>query len=87
MVWNCAAIFLARGGAFLDLQQFDEAKECALKCVKVGWEPVFVRDGDTTSYKIVDKKKVMDFVGDRVEVSGKIDGDKVTVISIKKIPR
>ena len=31
------------------------AKECAQKCVKGGWDPVFVRDGDFNAYKIPDK--------------------------------
>ncbi len=62
-----------------------EAKECAQKCVKGGWDPVFVRDGDFNAYKIPDKAKVMAFVGERVVVTGKIEGDRVTVQGIRKL--
>ena len=62
-----------------------EAKECAQKCVKGGWDPVFVRDGDFNAYKIPDKAKVMVFVGERVVVTGKIEGDRVSVQGIRKL--
>ena len=61
------------------------AKECAQKCVKGGWDPVFVRDGDFNAYKIPDKAKVMAFVGERVVVTGNIEGDRVTVQGIRKL--
>ena len=56
---------------------------CA-KCVKGGWDPVFVRDGDMNTYKANDKAKVMDFVGERVIITGKIKAGVVTVEKIKK---
>ena len=61
-----------------------EAKECAQKCVKGGWDPVFVRDGDMNTYKANDKAKVMDFVGERVIITGKIKAGVVTVEKIRK---
>jgi hypothetical protein len=61
-----------------------QAKECALKCIKAGWEPVFVRDGDFTSFKIQGKSKVMKFIGDRVSVSGTLENGIVTIQRIRR---
>ncbi len=61
-----------------------ESQKCAQTCVKEhGAEPVFVV-GDKI-YKIADasKTKVMPHVGHKVTISGKLDGDTVTVNSIK----
>jgi hypothetical protein len=45
--------------------------------------PVFVTaDGKVLS--IADPKKAMNFVGDKVKVSGKVDKDKLTIESIAK---
>lgn len=63
-----------------------EAKECAQKCVKAGWDPVFVPDGDMNTYKIRDKAKVMEFVGDHVVVSGKLERDTLVFTTIRKAP-
>ena len=46
---------------------------------------MFVRDGDFNAYKIPDKAKVMAFVGERVVVTGKIEGARVTVQGIRKL--
>jgi hypothetical protein len=62
-----------------------EARECAQKCVKAGWDPVFVLDGDMNTHKVSDKAKVMPFVGERVTVTGKIEGGKVTVERVRKL--
>lgn len=64
-----------------------EAKECAMKCVKGGWDPVFVRDGGMDVYKIADKSKAMAFVGDRVSITGVITKDSVTIRAIRKLPK
>lgn len=61
-----------------------EAKECALKCVKAGWDPVFVRDGDYAAYKVHDKYKVMSFIGDRVSILGTIENGVVTIRRIRR---
>ncbi|MBY0502284.1 MAG: hypothetical protein K2X03_00135 [Bryobacteraceae bacterium] len=60
-----------------------EAKECAQRCVKSGAAPVFVT-GDGKVLTIVDPKKVMDFVGDKVKVKGSLSKDKLTVETIAK---
>jgi hypothetical protein len=63
-----------------------EAKECAQKCVKAGWDPVFVPDGKRDVYKFRDKSKVLPFVGDHVAISGKLQGDHLAVSVIRRTP-
>jgi hypothetical protein len=63
-----------------------EAKECAQKCVRAGWDPVFVPDGSMNTYKVRDKTKVASFVGEHVVVSGKLDGDTLTSSTLKIAP-
>lgn len=58
-----------------------ESKECARSCVKAGAEPVFVTTNQKV-YKISDKSKVMDLVGEKVVIDGKVTGDTVEVASI-----
>ncbi len=60
-----------------------EAKECALKCVKGGWDPVFVPDGETKELKFADKKAVMGFVGDHVLITGEVAKGVVVVRQIR----
>ena len=60
-----------------------EAKECARKCVKAGWDPVFVPDGSMNTYQIPDKAKVMEFVGEKVVITGVLRKDSVTVEKIR----
>lgn len=64
-----------------------EAKECAVKCVRAGWAPVFIRDGDTAAYKVSDKAKVMPFVGEHVTITGVLGKDSVTVRRIRKLDK
>lgn len=63
-----------------------EAKECAQKCVRAGWDPVFVPDGNMNTFKIRDKARVASFVGEHVVVSGKLDGDTLTFSTIRIAP-
>ena len=58
------------------------AEKCVTSCVKRGAAPVFVTDGKVI--KIANADKVMDFLGQKVTVSGKLADDTVTVESIKK---
>ncbi|MBZ5857683.1 DUF5818 domain-containing protein [Flavihumibacter profundi] len=51
--------------------------ECAVKCVKGGAEPVLVVDGKV--YKIADPKKITDFVGKKVTVTGTLKGETITI--------
>ena len=56
------------------------AEKCVASCVKRGAAPVFVSDGKVI--KIANADKVMDFLGKKVKVTGKLDGDTVTVEKI-----
>ena len=51
---------------------------CAAACAKKGEALVFVSDG-----KVSDQSKVQDHIGHKVTVTGKVDGDALTVESVK----
>lgn len=57
---------------------------CAKKCIKGGADPVLVV-GDKV-YKFADPKKATKFAGDKVSVTGTLNGDAITIekISIAK---
>jgi hypothetical protein len=59
------------------------SQECAKTCVKGGSEPVFVTASDQKVYKLSDKAKVMEHVGHKVVIDGKLSGDTLEVASIK----
>ena len=52
--------------------------ECAKSCVKGGAKPVFVVN--EKSYTISDPKKVVNFIGNEVTITGEIDKSGVLVI-------
>jgi hypothetical protein len=54
---------------------------CAQACAKKGSALVFVSDGKI--YKIEDQSKVADHAGHKVTITGKVDGDTLTVDSVK----
>ncbi len=54
---------------------------CAQKCIKGGAAPVFVV-GDKV-YKIANTDKVMAHAGHKVTINGDLEGDTVTVNSVK----
>jgi hypothetical protein len=58
-----------------------EHADCAAKCIKGGAAPVFVV-GDKV-YKIANTDTVMAHAGHKVTITGDIDGDTVTVKSVK----
>jgi hypothetical protein len=55
---------------------------CAKGCVAKGGAPVFVSDGKV--YKITNADKATALAGEKVVVSGKIEGEDLTIASIKK---
>lgn len=59
----------------------DGNSKCAQSCVKGGAAPVLVSEGKVL--KIDDASKVTDHVGHKVIVTGKVDGDTITVDSVK----
>lgn len=57
---------------------------CAQNCVKGGQPVVLVEEGEGGKvYEIANADKVTDHVGHKVTITGKIDGDKLTVESVK----
>ena len=56
--------------------------DCAKKCVKDGYAPVFVV-GDKV-YTISDPKKVSHYIGDKVTITGTITGDAIDIEKISK---
>jgi len=59
-------------------------EKCVTACVKKGAAPVFVTDGKVI--KIANADTVMDYLGKKVKVTGKLEGDTVTVdrIAVEK---
>jgi len=58
-----------------------EHKDCAAKCVKGGAAPVFVMDNKVL--KIDDASKVEGHIGQKVTVTGSVDGGTIKVESVK----
>ena len=58
-----------------------EHKDCAASCVKGGAAPVFVQDNKVL--KIDDASKVEGYIGQKVTVTGSVDGDTIKVESVK----
>jgi hypothetical protein len=54
---------------------------CAAACAKKGEALVFVSDGKV--YKVSDQSKVQDHIGDKVTITGNVDGDTLKVESVK----
>jgi hypothetical protein len=60
------------------------AQKCVTACVKgKNAAPVFVTDGKVVKIAEASKAKVMDHLGHKVIVTGKLDGDTVTIDDIK----
>jgi hypothetical protein len=57
-------------------------KGCSIKCVEGGQAVVFVAE-DKKVYKLQGADKVKSMVGDKVLLSGSMDGDAITVESAK----
>ena len=58
-----------------------EHKDCAVRCVKGGAVAVFVQDNKVL--KIDDASKVEGYIGQKVTVTGSVDGDTIKVESVK----
>ena len=54
---------------------------CAAGCAKKGIALVFVSGGKV--YQIDDQAKVQEHAGHKVTITGKVDGDAITVESVK----
>ena len=62
-----------------------EAKECVRACLKNGFDPVFILDGDMNTYTVSDKAKVLPFAGEHVAITGRMQGNKVIVEEVRKL--
>ena len=56
--------------------------ECAQKCIKGGSPAVLVTE-DGKVYKFADQARAIPLAGKKVVVSGKLDGDTITISKIK----
>ncbi len=59
-------------------------ESCAQRCIKNGAKAVFVTE-DGKIYNIPDQEKVVPVAGKKVTISGKMDGDTITVESVKTL--
>ena len=61
----------------------EKAMNCVKGCVKgKGAAPVFVVDGKVLKIDDASKAKVMDHLGHKVTINGKLDGETVSVDSV-----
>ena len=58
-------------------------EECALKCLSKGDAAVLVSE-DEKVYRLDQQDKAREFGGKHVEVTGKVDGDSISITSIKR---
>lgn len=58
--------------------------KCVRACVKAGEKPVFVTE-DKKVVKIANPEKVMDYLGHQVKVTGKLEGDTLTIDSVENV--
>jgi uncharacterized protein DUF5818 len=60
----------------------DDHAGCAQACIKKGAAAVLIT-ADGKVYKIENQDKVVEHVGHKVTLSGKMDADKITIDSVK----
>ena len=58
--------------------------ECAQNCLKRGDPAVFVTDSDGKVYQVANQEKVKEAAGKKVTITGKMDGDTITVDGLKE---
>lgn len=63
-----------------------KAQTCAKTCVKNGVNPIFYNTADQKFYTITNPDKAKDHVGHNVTVTGTVDGDKLTIDTLKMAP-
>ena len=56
---------------------------CVKMCVKAGQKPVFVTE-DKKVLNVSDTSKVMKYLGEKVTVDGSVEGETLSIKSIKK---
>ncbi|HWR49840.1 MAG TPA: hypothetical protein VN428_01955 [Bryobacteraceae bacterium] len=60
-----------------------KAQDCAKSCVKNGVKPVFYDSASQKFYQIVNADKAKPHVGHNVVVTGTVEGDNLTIASLK----
>ena len=58
---------------------------CAEKCIGKGAQAVLVTDGDNNVVNIANQDKVKGHAGHHVKVTGKLDGDTLTVDTVSMV--
>lgn len=61
----------------------EKSVACVKKCVEKGAAPVFVTDGKMLKISDDSKSKIMDHLGHKVTITGKLEGDTVSIDSVK----
>ena len=56
--------------------------KCVQSCIRRGSAPVFVSGGKVYNISADSKDKVMEKLGQKVTVNGKLDGDTITIESV-----
>ncbi len=59
---------------------------CAASCLRSGVPAMFYEQATQKFYKVVNQDAVKQHFGTRVVLSGKVDGDSLTVTTIKPAP-
>jgi hypothetical protein len=59
------------------------AKECAIACVKKGGKYAFYDATAKKAYALDNQKKAAAFAGQKVTITGKLDGDSIQVANIQ----
>jgi len=62
------------------------AMDCATSCLRNGVPAMFYEQATQKFYKVANQDSVKAHFGMRVVVSGKVDGDSITVASVKAAP-
>jgi hypothetical protein len=62
----------------------EASRDCAKRCLENGAAPVFVSDGDNKVYKLAGKVSAKEHIQHKVQVTGDVKGDTITVKEIKK---
>jgi hypothetical protein len=60
-----------------------DGADCAKACVKNGVPVAFMSAGDGKVYKVANQDKAKEHVGHKVVVTGKVDGETLTVENVK----
>lgn len=62
----------------------EKSQACVKSCIQNrGMAAVFVTDGKVLKFSDSSKDKIADHLGHKVTISGKLDGDTITVDSVK----